>query len=366
MLCKDSCDRCTDDHMRTRISDAGLPFTLPGYYNLTQDVLRKQHAAFTSPKYERARQKVLFRVRLRTAHCNEVHVAHQCHNHSVRRTAACLQIARLNQQRLSVAQLDPSRCQVSTDHAAGSALTHAFDALLTSRGTRGAGEALQTSIQNTCRFELLAQKEAAAEECFDARKDGSCAAASACFGAEFESMQHGCAQSCGFCGVCADDHAKCAAWAAQGQCRTNPSYMETHCAESCGFCGHMYDPQPPHWVALWTGALMPVVGLGTAGLGAETLQAVQTALRVGYRAIDTAQAPEWYREEAVGKVRLRLGAASALLLHSEGLHKRPHAHVAHGVVRSLSPRLTITLKWRLARVWHDVSTLRVLPSSDAN
>lgn len=202
-----------------------------------------------------------------------------------------------------MAQLDPSRCQHAHDHAAGSALTHAFDSLLTSRGTRGAGDALQTSIQHTCRFELLPQKEAAAGECFDARKDGSCAQTPKCYGAEFASMQRGCAQTCGFCGVSADDNAKCGAWASQGQCRANSAYMQAHCAESCSFCGHMYDPQPPHWVALWTGALMPAVGMGTAGLGGETAQAVQTALRVGYRAIDTAQAPEWYREQDVAKVR---------------------------------------------------------------
>jgi hypothetical protein len=80
----------------------------------------------------------------------------------------------------------------------------------------------------------------------------------------------------------------------------------------------MFDPQPPHWAALWNGLLMPTVGLGTAGLGDKTEAAVRSALRVGYRAIDTAQAPEWYREGLVGAVRafrhLLLGCCAAAYL----------------------------------------------------
>ena len=45
---------------------------------------------------------------------------------------------------------------------------------------------------------------------------------------------------------------------------------------------------------------MPLIGFGTAGLGLETKESVKKALQVGYRMIDTAQAPEWYREDLVG------------------------------------------------------------------
>ena len=45
---------------------------------------------------------------------------------------------------------------------------------------------------------------------------------------------------------------------------------------------------------------MPAIGFGTAGLGLETKESVKKALQVGYRMIDTAQAPEWYREDLVG------------------------------------------------------------------
>jgi diketogulonate reductase-like aldo/keto reductase len=95
--------------------------------------------------------------------------------------------------------------------------------------------------------------------------------------------------------------------------------MVDNCPEACHFCGAMYDPQPPHWVALWNGLLMPTVGLGTAGLGDETEDAVRAALQLGFRSIDTAQAPEWYRENLVGVVcELRLCAT--LLLFVKNSH----------------------------------------------
>ncbi len=49
------------------------------------------------------------------------------------------------------------------------------------------------------------------------------------------------------------------------------------------------------------GMEMPSIGFGTAGLGSETKESVLNALEVGYRMLDTAQAPEWYREELVGE-----------------------------------------------------------------
>ncbi len=46
---------------------------------------------------------------------------------------------------------------------------------------------------------------------------------------------------------------------------------------------------------------MPVLGLGTAGLQNLREDIVCDAIsRLGYRLIDTAEAKEWYSEEAVG------------------------------------------------------------------
>ena len=66
-----------------------------------------------------------------------------------------------------------------------------------------------------------------------------------------------------------------------------------------------------------SGALMPLVGFGTAGLGEATERAVLWALETGYRSIDSAQAREWYREDLVeerggAERRLARGAVSHL------------------------------------------------------
>lgn len=45
---------------------------------------------------------------------------------------------------------------------------------------------------------------------------------------------------------------------------------------------------------------LPLVGFGTAGLQSKTYEAVLTALHLGVRMIDSAQAQEWYNEEGVG------------------------------------------------------------------
>ena len=42
------------------------------------------------------------------------------------------------------------------------------------------------------------------------------------------------------------------------------------------------------------GMEMPSIGFGTAGLGSETKESVLHALEVGYRMVDTAQAPVSY------------------------------------------------------------------------
>ncbi|CAM9556010.1 unnamed protein product [Ectocarpus sp. 12 AP-2014] len=60
-------------------------------------------------------------------------------------------------------------------------------------------------------------------------------------------------------------------------------------------------PKLPSHVQLNNGVIIPRIGFGTAGLGQATEEAVAVALTAGYRHIDTAQAQEWYREEAVGR-----------------------------------------------------------------
>ncbi|CAM9544671.1 unnamed protein product [Ascophyllum nodosum] len=54
-----------------------------------------------------------------------------------------------------------------------------------------------------------------------------------------------------------------------------------------------------------TGASVPRIGFGTAGLGHATEESVSLALAAGYRQIDTAQAQEWYQEDAVGRALKR-------------------------------------------------------------
>lgn len=46
---------------------------------------------------------------------------------------------------------------------------------------------------------------------------------------------------------------------------------------------------------------IPWIGLGTAGLGGDTYNAVRKSLELGIRLIDTAQAQEWYQESEVGR-----------------------------------------------------------------
>ncbi|KAG2448326.1 hypothetical protein HYH02_006910 [Chlamydomonas schloesseri] len=46
-----------------------------------------------------------------------------------------------------------------------------------------------------------------------------------------------CRFSCGFCRVgCDETEARCAGWAAAGECDNTPGYMEAYCAKSCGLC----------------------------------------------------------------------------------------------------------------------------------
>lgn len=51
---------------------------------------------------------------------------------------------------------------------------------------------------------------------------------------------------------------------------------------------------------LHNGLQVPLLGFGTAGLGENTRNSVATAIALGFRHIDTAEAEEWYSEEQVG------------------------------------------------------------------
>ncbi|KAG5188350.1 Aldo/Keto reductase [Tribonema minus] len=65
---------------------------------------------------------------------------------------------------------------------------------------------------------------------------------------------------------------------------------------------------PPHVPATFTlndGNTMPRVGYGTAGLGESVTMNVLTALKAGFRHIDSAQAYEWYNERGVGAALLK-------------------------------------------------------------
>lgn len=215
-------------------------------------------------------------------------------------------MAALNQRRLSVAQIDPTTCQHSEEHSAGLALTHSFAAALTRHGAGGRAE----SIQAACRFELLPFKPPPEGECADGRHDGSCET-QPCFGAEYRTMMTGCAATCGVCKPCEDKNAECSSWASDWQCLTNAHYMTQECPQACGVCGIMFDPQPPLFVALWNGLLMPTVGFGTAGLGNDGGDAVEMAIHAGITMVDSAQAREWYREDLSGQVRIVLACALA-------------------------------------------------------
>ena len=138
---------------------------------------------------------------------------------------------------------------------------------------------------------------------------------------------------------CSDLAEHCAGWASSGECAKNPAFMLERCKESCGLCGDSpaigadgtgsLDPAPPIGdVVLNSGHAMPLVGFGTAGLGDMTATATKWALQAGYRLVDTAQAPEWYREDMVGEaIRAFLasgGATREELFITSKLHPRDH------------------------------------------
>mmetsp|Transcript_37173 Transcript_37173/g.51588 ORF Transcript_37173/g.51588 Transcript_37173/m.51588 type:complete len:377 (-) Transcript_37173:232-1362(-) len=141
--------------------------------------------------------------------------------------------------------------------------------------------------------------------------------------------------------VCNDIHERCVEWADSGECSVNPTFMSTSCALACDLCpppargAPLSSPLPP---AVAVGSvslpargggevLLPRIGFGTAGLGcALTGNAVQDALSVGYRHLDTAQAAEWYCEEAVGRGLRRSGVPREEIFITTKQHPRHHGY----------------------------------------
>ncbi|GLI70356.1 hypothetical protein VaNZ11_015118 [Volvox africanus] len=102
-------------------------------------------------------------------------------------------------------------------------------------------------------------------------------------------------------GACGDSQPQCGSWAAAGECRRNPGFMDAACPKTCGTCPVLINlRQPLAKVRLNNGVLQPTVGYGCAGLGDSTSRTVRWALEAGYRHLDSAQAREWYREDLVG------------------------------------------------------------------
>eukprot|EP00879_Flechtneria_rotunda_P018463 GHRR01019367.1.p1 GENE.GHRR01019367.1~~GHRR01019367.1.p1 ORF type:complete len:495 (+),score=162.62 GHRR01019367.1:249-1733(+) len=98
---------------------------------------------------------------------------------------------------------------------------------------------------------------------------------------------------------CHDHMDRCPAWAADGECKKNVDYMMIACKLSCGNCKTYTTFKPFRIVQLNNGRTMPAVGFGTAGLGVGTAAAVQYAASVGYRMFDSAESPDWYKEDQV-------------------------------------------------------------------
>jgi hypothetical protein len=86
----------------------------------------------------------------------------------------------------------------------------------------------------------------------------------------------------------------CPKRAALGECHAaHPGFMYDRCLAACGGCVGRFTHNVPRQVQLKPGVIMPVIGLGTAGIGGNTAKVVKDALRIGYRRIDSAQAREW-------------------------------------------------------------------------
>lgn len=103
-------------------------------------------------------------------------------------------------------------------------------------------------------------------------------------------------------------------WCVHGACRSNSGYMLDQCQHSCKLCTRYYESEPPMFTTLWNGLLLRTVGFGTAGLGADTEEAVLQALEAGYTHIDSAQGRQWYREDSTAKVLHNLNYNSLRVL----------------------------------------------------
>ncbi|KDD74519.1 aldo/keto reductase, partial [Helicosporidium sp. ATCC 50920] len=99
---------------------------------------------------------------------------------------------------------------------------------------------------------------------------------------------------------CKNVDAECDTWRSQGECEANPGYMSYNCMLACGVCHTAYLHAIPRSLPIAEGVWMPTIGFGTAALGDRTADAVESALKAGYRLLDSAQAREWYREDLVG------------------------------------------------------------------
>ncbi|KAK3245201.1 hypothetical protein CYMTET_45217, partial [Cymbomonas tetramitiformis] len=134
---------------------------------------------------------------------------------------------------------------------------------------------------------------------------------------------------------CRDDNDNCEDWAENKECERNPAFMEKTCRLSCKVCvGPASTPQAfpmtdegreVGQLHLNTGTLMPTIGFGTAGMGCGlSKRAVTSALKAGYRHIDTAQAHEWYCEEKVGEAIAASGIPREDLFIVTKQHPRDH------------------------------------------
>ena len=97
-------------------------------------------------------------------------------------------------------------------------------------------------------------------------------------------------------------------------------------------------------VILNTGAAMPTLGFGTAGLGDATRDAVRAALRVGYRLLDTSGATEWYREDLVGDALAAEIAASEGGLEREDVFVTSKLHPRHFAMEDARVQVEKTLR----------------------
>ena len=206
---------------------------------------------------------------------------------------AVLQIAKVNEARMARA-FDPRTCLLQ--HQSQAVVQNSIQAV--------------AALQRACHFRTATLPELTAEACTDdpttQHGHSTCAVpARECFGADFARLMRVCPQLCGACGRCRDERAECSDWAAGGSCKANADFMARTCPLACNMCTHAYDHEPPHAVALWNGLFMPTTGFGTAGLGERAAETVSMALKQGVRLLDSAQAPEWYREDLNGQVRSR-------------------------------------------------------------